>query len=50
MKLFEEANKVMPGQWYLNGFAVGSAVQLATFSLLKLNLANHNYKLGDKET
>ena len=26
MKLFEEANKIMPGQWYSNGFAVGSFV------------------------
>ena len=32
---------------YVNGFAVGSLVQYITNPLYKLNIANHNYKLGD---
>lgn len=49
MKIFEKVNTISDN-WWINGFGVGMAVQYLTNPLFKLNLANHNYRLGDKET
>ena len=50
MKFFEKLNSVSNLGLFANGFAVGMAVQYMSNPLFKLNLANHNYRLGDKET
>lgn len=49
MKIFEKVNTISDN-WWVNGFGVGIAVQYLTNPLFKLNLANHNYRLGDKES
>jgi len=49
MKAFESANKYSEAKW-LNAFAVGALVQQATLPLMKLNIANHNYRFGDSES
>lgn len=47
MKLFEHTQGFNP---YMAGFGVGALVQYVTAPLFKLNLANHNYNIGDKES
>jgi hypothetical protein len=46
MKLYEKANTISD-MWLANAFGVGMAVQYISNPLFKLNLANHNYRLGD---
>lgn len=50
MKLFESAQARFDASPYLTGFAVGALVQQLTLPLFKINLANHNYTLGDRES
>lgn len=50
MKLFDTAQSRLDASPYLTGFAVGALVQQLTLPLFKVNLANHNYRLGDRES
>ena len=50
MKLFDFTQSQYESNPYLTGFGVGAIVQQATLPLFKLNIANHNYSLGDKES
>jgi len=50
MKLFDSAQARIDANPYVTGFAVGALVQQLTLPLFKINLANHNYLLADRES
>ena len=50
MRLFDLVQTKYEISPYMAGFGVGVFVQQATVPLFKLNIANHNFSLGDKES